>query len=134
MVDGQEVETVHEVSAAAVKRARAGQGPTLIEAKTYRFDEHAVNLNISIPYRSKAEIEDYKTHRDPVTLYRKVLLDRGVTTEELYALEEEVAQAVQAAVTFAHESRDPILADVYRDMFSHPIHYPPCSPGERHHE
>jgi acetoin:2,6-dichlorophenolindophenol oxidoreductase subunit alpha len=133
-VDGQEVEAVYEVTARAVEKARAGEGPTLIEAKTYRFDEHCLNLNVPIPYRTPEEIEEYKSQRDPLLLYRAVLLGRGVAEAELRALEEEVARAAQEAVAFARESPEPKMANVYEYMFSQPIHYPPRGVGERHHE
>jgi acetoin:2,6-dichlorophenolindophenol oxidoreductase subunit alpha len=125
IVDGQKAEMVYEVTSEAVQRARAGEGPTLIEAKTYRFDEHYHSLSIPIPYRSQSEVEEYKTQRDPLALYRAVLCDRGVPESEISALELEVRQAVTDAVTFAQESPFPALAAVYEYMFSNPIHYPP---------
>ena len=73
VVDGQDVTAVFEVTDAAVKRARRGEGPTLIEAKTYRYDEHNVGLLIpGKPYRPPEEVEEYRTQRDPVALFRRV--------------------------------------------------------------
>ena len=134
IVDGQEAEAVYAVTATAVQRARRGEGPTLIEAKTYRFDEHSRKLKVHIPYRTQAEIDEYKTQRDPIALYRTVLLDRGISPEEIQVIETEVANAVAEAMTFAQESPSPVLADVYENMYSNPIHYPPKGVGERHHE
>lgn len=134
IVDGQDAEAVYEATHAAVQRARSGGGPTLIEAKTYRFDEHCRNLNVPIPYRSQQELERFKTERDPVVLYRAVLCGRGVPEAVLVTLESEVAAAVEAAVKFAHESPDPDPQDMYDHMFSCPIHYPPTDVGGRHHE
>jgi acetoin:2,6-dichlorophenolindophenol oxidoreductase subunit alpha len=125
IVDGQEAETVFETAQTAVQRARAGDGPTLIEAKTYRFDEHCRNLNVPIPYRTDGELEQYKTKRDPLVLYRAVLRGRGVAEAELEAIATEVAQAVAEALDFARASPMPDPADVYKYMFSNPIHYPP---------
>jgi pyruvate dehydrogenase E1 component alpha subunit len=134
IVDGQEAEAVYETTFAAVRRARSGDGPTLIEAKTYRFDEHCRNLNVPIPYRTSSELEEYRTQRDPIVLYRAVLRARGVSADELHAIEKEVADAVADALSFARQSPDPRLADVYEYMFSNPIHYPPKDVGGRHHE
>jgi acetoin:2,6-dichlorophenolindophenol oxidoreductase subunit alpha len=125
IVDGQEVEAVYEAAHNAVERAREGEGPTLIEAKTYRFDEHSRNLHVPRPYRTPAELHRYKTERDPITLYREVLHNRGTAEAELRAIEDEVASAVAEAVRFADESPEPKLADVYEYMFSNPIGYPP---------
>lgn len=134
IVDGQLAEDVFAATQLAVERARQGGGPTLIEAKTYRFDEHCRNLNVPIPYRAQAELDEYKLHRDPLQLYHAALRERGVLQEELLAIEKEVASAVGEAVRFARESPDPKLGDVYEYMFSNPIHYPPKELGDRHHE
>lgn len=133
IVDGQDVEAVYEATAEAVRRARAGAGPTLVEAKTYRFDEHCRFLNVPIPYRERAEIEQYRTQRDPIALYQTVLRGRGVTDQQLTSIDGEVANAVSEAVRFAQDSPTPRLDDVYEYMFGNPIHYPPRNPAERHH-
>ena len=124
IVDGQEVEEVHAATETAVARARAGEGPTLIEAKTYRFDEHSRNLSVPIPYRSEEEIESYRRDRDPIVLYRTVLESRGVAPYDLDSIESEVADAIVDALVFARESDDPKLEDLYDNMFSNPIHFP----------
>lgn len=124
-VDGQDVRAVYEVTRDAVDRARRGQGPTLIEAKTYRFDEHNVGLVIrGQPYRSAQEVADYKAHRDPVALFRRVLQAEGVREAELYAIDEEVATAVAEAIQFAERSPLPDPADLHEYMYSNPILYP----------
>lgn len=134
IVDGQVAEAVYDVTHTAVLRARSGEGPTLIEAKTYRFDEHSRRLKAPFAYRSKEEVEEYKTRRDPITLYRAELQGAGVEETDLVAVEAEVAQAVAEAVAFANESPFPKLSEVYEYMFSNPIHYPPKDVGGRHHE
>jgi acetoin:2,6-dichlorophenolindophenol oxidoreductase subunit alpha len=134
IVDGQDAEAVYEATHAAVERARSGRGPSLIEAKTYRFDEHSRKLLVPFPYRSRAEVEEYKARRDPLVLYEAVLQERGVSAEELRAVAAEAAGAVAEAVQFARDSPAPSLGDVYEYMFSDPIHYPPQDAGGRHHE
>jgi len=125
-VDGQDVRAVYDATSAAVARARRGEGPTLIEAKTYRFEEHEVGLVCPAgPYRPPEEVEKYKTHHDPVVLYRRVLLSEGFSGAELESIEKEVAAAVQEAIRFAEQSPLPDPADLYEYMYSNPILYPP---------
>ena len=120
-VDGQDVRAVYEVASEAASRARCGEGPTLIEAKTYRFDEHNVGLFVPTPYRSKEEIEDYRSRRDPITLFRQTLLEVGWRETDLTALEKEVATAVEEAVHFAESSPPPDPLTLHDYLYSHPI-------------
>ena len=120
-VDGQDVRAVYDAASEAAARARRGDGPTLIEAKTYRFDEHNVGLFVPNPYRSKEEIEEYRTQRDPLRLFRQVLIEAGFRETELAALEEEVTTAVAEAVRFAEDSPLPDPATLYDYLYSHPI-------------
>jgi pyruvate dehydrogenase E1 component alpha subunit len=129
-VDGQDVAAVYAAAADAVARARAGEGPTLIEARTYRFDEHATGLITGgAPYRSKEEIAHWRTTRDPVVLFRQVLLDEGRSAAELEGVEAEVDAAVAEAVRFAEESPAPDPAGLYDFMFSNPVSYPAVRAG-----
>jgi TPP-dependent pyruvate/acetoin dehydrogenase alpha subunit len=124
-VDGQDVSAVYEAAREAVARARRGEGPTLIEAKTYRFDEHNVGLIVpGTPYRSPQEVEEHKKHRDPVVLFRQVLSGEGCSDAELKAIEEQVGATVKEAIRFAEESPFPDTTTLYDNMYSHPIHYP----------
>jgi acetoin:2,6-dichlorophenolindophenol oxidoreductase subunit alpha len=121
-VDGQDLSAVHEVTSAAVTRARRGEGPTLIEAKTYRFDEHNVGLYVpGTPYRAPQEVEHYRVQRDPIVLYRKVLLAEGVEEATLASIESEVSASVAAAIEFAEKSPMPDPATLYDYMYSTPI-------------
>jgi pyruvate dehydrogenase E1 component alpha subunit len=124
-VDGQDLTEVHASTALAVARARAGEGPTLIEAKTYRFDEHCLNLQVPIPYRTAQELERYRSQRDPLALYRKEMLESGIGEAHVEAIEREVAAEVTDAVDFARQSPLPAPGEVYDYLFSNPIHYPP---------
>jgi TPP-dependent pyruvate/acetoin dehydrogenase alpha subunit len=121
-VDGQDVEAVYNATSEATRRARAGEGPTLIEAKTYRFDEHQVGLIVpGQPYRVARELEEYKTHRDPVALYRQVLTARGMTASELQKIEDEVIAEVTEAIRFAEQSPFPDPATLHDYLYSMPI-------------
>src|SRR5687767_8436781 len=116
-VDGMSAEAVHDAVSRAVKRAREGGGPTLLEMKTYRYKGHS----ISDPqkYRSKEEVDEYKG-KDPVEMVRKAILSNGFATEEtLKAIDDRVDGIVAESVKFAEESPwpddDEVLKDVYVD-------------------
>jgi len=117
-IDGMHPETVHEGVARAVKRAREGGGPTLLEIKTYRYKGHS----ISDPqkYRTKEEVDEYKA-KDPIVMVRQAILTNKFATEkELDAIDKRVNDIVDASVKFAEESPwpddDEVLKDVYVDQ------------------
>ncbi len=117
MVDGMDPEAVHEAVARAVKRGRDGEGPTLLEIKTYRYKGHS--MSDPQKYRSKDEVEEYK-QRDPIETSKKKLLEVfGVTEEEIEVINERVRLEVEECVRFAEESpypdTDELLKDVYVD-------------------
>lgn len=124
IVDGQDAGAVYKVTSKAAERARCGEGPTLIEAKTYRFDEHAMGMTVNQPYRDTTEVEGYKTEKDPLVLYKALLEKEGVTAAQITVVDEEVREEVADAVRFALASDFPAPADLYDFMYSHPIHYP----------
>ena len=116
-IDGMIPEAVHEGLVRAVKRARDGEGPTLLEMKTYRYRGHSVSDPQK--YRSKDEVEDYK-NQDPITkVHSTILENKFATIEELNAIDEKIAGIVEASVKFAEESPWPddseLLKDVYID-------------------
>jgi TPP-dependent pyruvate/acetoin dehydrogenase alpha subunit len=130
-VDGQDVRAVYQATSDAVMRARRDEGPTLIEAKTYRFDEHNVNLRVGSknPYRPPAEVEHYRTERDPIVLFRRALLASAVSETELQAIEAEVTAAVAGAVRFADESPLPDPAALHQFLYVNPGSTPPQPNG-----
>ena len=120
-LDGMTPEIVHEGVARAVKRARDGEGPTLLEMKTYRYRGHSVSDPQK--YRSKDEVEEYKD-QDPLIKVRKTILDNNFATEAtLQKIDEKINGIVEASVKFAEDSPWPddseLLKDVYIDQ-----HYP----------
>lgn len=130
IVDGQDVTAVYQTTVAAVERARRGEGPTLIEAKTYRFDEHQVSLSVpDFSYRSNGEVEQYVTQRDPLALFRAILCQFGHSEDELLVIEQEVAEAVRRAIAFGRESAFPSEEDVQHYMFVKPISRAPHPDG-----
>jgi pyruvate dehydrogenase E1 component alpha subunit len=131
-VDGQDLRAVYEAASEAVKRARRKEGPTLIEARTYRFDEHSVNLHIKPAYRPAAEVEHHMKNRDPLLLYQSVLLAEGFSGATLNEIESEVEAAVAEAVRFAEQSPFPDVASLYDHMYSNPIRYPMRTSHKEH--
>jgi len=120
-VDGQDARAVYAVVCEATQRARLGHGPTLVEAKTYRFDEHQVGLFLKSAYRSTSEVEEYRSKRDPIALYRQFLATEGFDEGELQAMESEVVDSVNQAIRFAEASPLPSPAGLYDYLYSHPI-------------
>lgn len=117
-VDGMDPEAVHDSVSRAVKRAREGGGPTLLEMKTYRYKGHS----ISDPgkYRTKEEVEEYKG-KDPVTIVlNRIKENNYATDEEIKAIDERIGHVVEESVKFAEESPWPdeseLLKDVYVDQ------------------
>ena len=121
VVDGQDAVAVHEVTSAAVKRARAGLGPSLVEAKTYRYNEHAEGVGIPSIYRTAAEIEEWK-RRDPIQIHRQRLVAGGALTDaRATEIEEEVRAELLAAVEFALESEFPDPAEAFDGVYANPL-------------
>lgn len=120
VVDGQDAIAVHGVVAEAVRRARAGEGPSLVEAKTYRFVEHSPGLEF-IKYRPQEELDRWK-QRDPLAIFRQRAVAEGLAAnDELDVIAEEVRQEVAGAVAFAKVSPMPEPADTYVDVYANPI-------------
>ena len=131
VVDGQYVVACYEAVDAAVRRARAGEGPSLVEAKTYRFHEHAYGLKVPHPYRDEEEVRGWTEGRDPVPLFQQQLSTWGVLgDDELAQLREEVAATVEDAIEFALASPDPDPATAYHDLYA-PAYDPATDGGRR---
>lgn len=110
-VNGQDVVAVYEKVKELTEWIRAGNGPVLLECYTYRFRGHS--MSDAATYRTKDEVEDYKG-RDPIVTLRKLLLTKkGVTEEQLDAIEEEEKAIVEKAMKFADESPLPPDEDLW---------------------
>lgn len=121
-VDGNDVIQVYNATKVATARARAGEGPTLIEAKTYRWQGHFEGEDVFFPpgskYRKEEEIEEWK-RRDPISRIEARLLREGITSkEELQKVEEEIKAEVEEAVSFAKGSPLPTGKDALEDLFA----------------
>ena len=119
-VDGQDVLAVYEAAGEAVARSRAGEGPTLIECRTYRYVGHHEG-DPGTTYRTQEEIEKWKK-RDPILLLRKRLLDKKIASqEELDKIDDEVKALIQDAMVFANKSPWPSPEEVTTKLFANPI-------------
>lgn len=110
VVDGQDVEAVHAVISDAIERGRAGEGPTLVEAKTYRYRGHS--RTDPAKYRAPGELERWK-QRDPIELLGATLIAEGLLDEGAQrALRDEVQRAVDAAADEAAGAPVPTLEEI----------------------
>ena len=117
-IDGNDVVAVHEATRAAVQRARNGDGPTLIEAITFRIHNHSEGLEAIIgQIRDLDEIERWR-ERDPLVLHRRTLERSGVTVGVLDELERSIREEVAAAVEFARNSPYPEPSEAYEDVWA----------------
>ena len=114
-VDAMDVEMVHEAVKRAADRARAGEGPTFLEFKTYRFRGHS--MSDPQKYRTKEEVEQWKM-RDPLEMVRHRILTNGIATEtDLDMIDAKVKEVVEASVKFAEESPYPEPEAAFEDVY-----------------
>jgi 2-oxoisovalerate dehydrogenase E1 component len=115
VVDGMDPVAVYEAVSAATERARRGEGPTLVECKTYRWYGHS--RSDPRKYRTKEEEQSWRD-RDPLKTERQRLLEAGIATaDELDAIEDRAEQAIDTATEFALASPMPDPAEVERDVY-----------------
>jgi pyruvate dehydrogenase E1 component alpha subunit len=118
IVDGMDAVDVHEATVDAVARARAGEGPTFIEAKTYRFYNHHGVQVLGVKYRSDDELAHWK-QRDPIGLLEERLVAAGtMTLGEVAAVHDEVRRSIDAAIEFAEQSPEPDPATLLDDVYT----------------
>ncbi len=116
VIDGNDVLAVYEAVTMAVERARKGQGPSLIECKTYRWRGHFEGD--ACVYRSEKELEEWKA-KDPIPRFAKKLVETGTATQaELDAITVSVAAEIEAAVKFAEDSPFPKPEDLLEDVYA----------------
>ena len=115
-VDGMDVLAVNTLAKEAVARARAGEGPTLIEALTYRFRGHS--LADPDELRDPGE-KDFWGKRDPIKKFASYLIEQNLATaEELKEIDSKISTIVDEAVKFAEDSREPSPSDLHRYIFA----------------
>ncbi len=115
-VDGMDVEAVYGAAKQAVRRARDGGGPSLVECVGYRFEGH--HEGDSEFYRPDGELEEWK-QRDPLLTYPEKLVEGGVITEEEYVdIEQEIEREIEEAIEFARESDLPDPQEAYEGLYA----------------
>jgi acetoin:2,6-dichlorophenolindophenol oxidoreductase subunit alpha len=115
LIDGNDVAVVHDTVARAAERARAGDGPTVIEAETYRHYGHS--RADPATYRPADEVERWLQH-DPLDIARRRLADLGVPDDEVTAADDRAARLVAAAVEEAKAAPDADAADAFTDVWA----------------
>jgi len=118
LVDGNDVVAVFEAANKAVRRARTGEGPTLIECKTYRWrGHHEGDPNLGSRYRDKKDIEVWKL-KCPIDRFAKRLVkDKVATKKKLAAIDQEIVEQIDQAVAFAKEAEFPAIEEMYEDVY-----------------
>ncbi|MYG00256.1 pyruvate dehydrogenase (acetyl-transferring) E1 component subunit alpha [Candidatus Poribacteria bacterium] len=120
-VDGNDVLKVYAEAHEAVKRAREGDGPTLLNCDTYRFRGHHIG-DPGTSYRDREEVQEQERQRDPIRRLAQVLTeDEGVTQEDLETLETELANELEEALEFAKNSPEPLPEDALEDVYADEI-------------
>jgi pyruvate dehydrogenase E1 component alpha subunit len=118
-IDGTDVFAVYEAAGEAIARARRGEGPSLIEARAFRYYGHFVGDPQT--YKTKEEMDGYKA-KDPITLFKKRVLENDLVSEpELTKIDDQVKKAIEEAVRFAEESPLPAPEDCLADVY---VNYP----------
>ncbi len=114
-VDAMKVENVHEAMASAADRARKGDGPTLLELRTYRYKGHS--MSDPAKYRTKDELQEYKD-MDPIEQVRKTIIDKKyASAEDLKEIEKQKNNIVDEAIQFADESPYPEAEEALKDVY-----------------
>jgi TPP-dependent pyruvate/acetoin dehydrogenase alpha subunit len=115
IVDGMDVISVRRLTQQAVDRARRGEGPTLIEAQTYRFMGHS--RGDPGKYRTQDELSDWRS-RDPISNYRSYLESHGVSGSLLDSMDEAIIDEIDRAIEFAQTDSEPDPAETYSHVYS----------------
>ena len=117
VIDGMDIMAVHEAARGAIDRARRGDGPSLLECKTYRFYDH-VGRDFGILQRDEAEIAYWRT-RDPIKLWREVLIGLGVLTDaNADAITTRIGKEMDDAIATAEQDPDPSPEELFTDVYT----------------
>ena len=114
-IDGNNVLEVYETTKVAVERARQGEGPTFIEARTYRWKGHSKSDRQA--YRTKEEVREWM-NRDPIKFLEKYLREEKVKDEELENIKKQVEREIEEAIEFALKSPEPTLEEARRLVYA----------------
>jgi len=114
-VNGMDVLAVHQAGAEALRHARDGEGPHILEMMTYRYRGHS--MSDPAKYRSKEEVSEYREQRDPIEAVKKLLLDGDHASEdELKSIDKEIRGIINEAAEFAQQSPEPDPEELYTEV------------------
>ena len=114
-VDAMNVINVHQAISKAAKRARKGDGPSLLEFRTYRYKGHSMSDPAN--YRSKEELENYKD-KDPIEQVKNILLNKNILSqEEIESVDKNIKEQVKKSVEFAEKSPYPNKEEIFSDIY-----------------
>jgi len=113
-VNGMDVLEVRQAAEVALEYVRGGNGPVLMELKTYRYRGHS--MSDPAKYRSREEVQDMRDNHDPIEAAKVELLKRGVTEEKIKEIDKRIRQTVAEAADFAESSPEPDMAELYTDV------------------
>jgi pyruvate dehydrogenase E1 component alpha subunit len=115
-VDGMDVMKVHEVAQSAIETVRSNKTPYFLEIETYRFRGHS--MGDPERYRTSEEVKCWQNEEDPIGIYHKYLVDNKIANpDELDGLEKATEEEVQAGVQFAENSPEPLVDDLYKNLY-----------------
>ena len=116
--DGMDVLDMYRVAKEAADRARAGEGPTLIEARTYRYVGHSMSDPVSGVYRTKEDVEKEKAN-DPISIFAGLLARNEILSQqELEEMDAECKRISEESAEFAEKSPEPAVDGIYQDIYS----------------
>tara|TARA_Y100000031_G_C8216629_1_gene383722 strand:+ start:27 stop:1070 length:1044 start_codon:yes stop_codon:yes gene_type:complete len=113
-VDGMDVFAVEAAASQALEYIRSGNGPYILEVMTYRYRGHS--MSDPAKYRTKEEVASFKEERDPITSVKDMLQTQGVDEAELKEIDKEIKAIVNEAATFAQESPEPHVDELWTDI------------------
>lgn len=119
-VDGMDVLAVKDAGERAVKHARSGDGPYILEIKTYRYRGHS--MSDPAKYRTREEVQKMREERDPIEQVRNILLEaKHATEDDLKAIDKEIKQIVNDSAEFAKESPEPAAEELWTDIYANEV-------------
>jgi len=114
-VDGMDVEAVYDAGVKAVRGAREGKGPIILEMKTYRYRGHS--MSDPAKYRTREEVQEVREKHDPIDTFGAKMVQRGILrADELKAIDKEVRELINRAAEFAIDSPEPPPEELYTDI------------------
>ncbi len=117
MVDGMDVIAVKEAGERAVAHCRKGDGPYILEIKTYRYRGHS--MSDPAKYRTREEVQKMREERDPIEQVRaKLLSGKSITEDKLKEIDKEIKEIVNASAEFAKESPEPAVEELWTDIYA----------------